>query len=43
MEAAEKGPLEQDGKTGWSLTFLPFFGLGSPLGFRSIDILKRRK
>jgi len=39
MEPAEKGPLEQDGKTGWfSPTFLPFFGLGSPLGLRSFDI-----
>ena len=45
MEPVEKGPLELDGKTGWSPTgpsptFLPFFGLGSPLGFRAFDILK---
>ena len=45
MEPLEKGALELDGKTGWSPTgpsptFLPFFGLGSPLGFRSFDILK---
>jgi hypothetical protein len=43
MEPLEKGALELDGKTGWSPTgpsptFLPFFGLGSPLGFRSFDI-----